>query len=52
MREAIVLLMFGSGWKMKTMKVENREVASAETVWQAGATSPGDKLNSRTNMCV
>lgn len=41
----MVLLTFGSGWKMKTMMVENREAASAETVWQAGATSPGDKLN-------
>lgn len=32
--------------------VENREVAPAETAWQARATSPGDKLNTRPNTCV
>lgn len=48
----MALLTFGSGWKMKTMMVENRKVASAEMVWQAGATLPGDKLNMRTNVCL
>lgn len=52
LKEVMVLLTFGSGWKMKAMMGENREVAFTETAWQARGTSPGDELNTRPNICV